>query len=866
MIKTALNYKAAGLSVIGCTDKRPVASSWIEYQTNIATDDDLNIMFKDRKAPQIAVICGAISGNLELIDIDDVDIVDEVWTAIVDLFDGQAPPLTFVKTQSGGAHIYYRCETIEGNLKLARKPIPNSKKIDVRIETRGEGGYAIAPPSPCYKLMHGDILNIKTIDADTRDDILDICRSYNLYFPKASAPKKITNIDPNEYRETPWDNYNADTSEPWEAILNSHGWERVPNLDTSERQFWKRPGTKNKTSANWHLSKRIFFVHSSSTILDSDKGHTPFSILAHYEHDGDFSEAAKHLIKNGYGTSFSPIERKLIDKCVLDMAGGTLFEKLESINFDDFSVLAEPIKAKVLDVVKATVEQKSLIFWSFNKQGNPVIQKNLLVNFLTHAGVYAVSQDRTSSSFKVVLIDKEKHIIKEIGQGKGIIEVLKDELDKINYKSLGVRKQDIINMLMSLSLTQWTTIATWLPTMTLDELNILRDDKDNIYHFFKNGYVHITKNETNLLQYETLNDDVLIWADSINPHKIEPVDFTHEQDFNKCDFYRFIKRLSGVPKKEDGTEYDLKDLSYEDSSKYIAFITTLGYLLTNYKDPSKPFAVVVAEDTAEQEKGGGTGKSLLIKAIRQLARVAILQGKEWKPDKSFAYQTVSLGTDIMCIEDTTRYFSFERIYNLITEGLVIEKKNKDALTLDYEVSPKIAITTNYDISGDGNHAKRRMRKILVSRYFCSDHSPLDEYSNRFFQDWDALDWNWFYNSLFFYAANYLKLDIQAFNETLNMKIKGIKTKYGDDFFSYMWNKVRVLGGETALIKDLFNDFKEEYQPSPKSWSGPRFSLALKYFCEKLGFEMVKETVTNRENQNRRSVSFKGNFEVLETEI
>jgi hypothetical protein len=59
------------------------------------------------------------------------------------LAPGLVARLVIVQTPKGGRHLYYRCATIAGNQKLAV-----SADRTVLIETRGEGGYAIIPPSP----------------------------------------------------------------------------------------------------------------------------------------------------------------------------------------------------------------------------------------------------------------------------------------------------------------------------------------------------------------------------------------------------------------------------------------------------------------------------------------------------------------------------------------------------------------------------------------------------------------------------------------------------------------------------------------------------------------------------------------------
>jgi len=44
------------------------------------------------------------------------------------------------------------------------------------------------------------------------------------------------------------------------------------------------------------------------------------------------------------------------------------------------------------------------------------------------------------------------------------------------------------------------------------------------------------------------------------------------------------------------------------------------------------------------------------------------------------------------------------LFSVVTEGLTLEKKNKDAIKIPFSKSPKIAITTNYAIKGSGTHS------------------------------------------------------------------------------------------------------------------------------------------------------------------
>ena len=68
--ETALNYLAAGLSVLPADKalKRPTMA-WKDYQQHRPTAAEVENWFSDRHNA-ICLICGKVSGNLEVIDFD----------------------------------------------------------------------------------------------------------------------------------------------------------------------------------------------------------------------------------------------------------------------------------------------------------------------------------------------------------------------------------------------------------------------------------------------------------------------------------------------------------------------------------------------------------------------------------------------------------------------------------------------------------------------------------------------------------------------------------------------------------------------------------------------------------------------------
>jgi len=156
------------------------------------------------------------------IDIDTKhDIVGGVVKDYADLIKEQAPTLldrlVVEKTPSGGYHFVGRCESPIRNLKLAK-----NKNHEAIIETRGDGGYFCAAPTPDYKLQRGTFEAIAEISPDELEILLDCARALNQEEKELPAP---TGIPHHSGGVTPFDAYDARTT-PGEtvALLESHGW------------------------------------------------------------------------------------------------------------------------------------------------------------------------------------------------------------------------------------------------------------------------------------------------------------------------------------------------------------------------------------------------------------------------------------------------------------------------------------------------------------------------------------------------------------------------------------------------------------------------------------------------------------------
>lgn len=134
------DFLASGLCVIPLRldgSKAPTVR-WKEYQTRLPSQGEIETWFTSSAG--VAVVCGVVSGGLEILDFDiDAETIFPKWSKLVDPTLANLP---VVKTPSGGYHVYYRCKSVCGNQKIAML------NDGVLIESRGQGGYVTTILSP----------------------------------------------------------------------------------------------------------------------------------------------------------------------------------------------------------------------------------------------------------------------------------------------------------------------------------------------------------------------------------------------------------------------------------------------------------------------------------------------------------------------------------------------------------------------------------------------------------------------------------------------------------------------------------------------------------------------------------------------
>jgi hypothetical protein len=342
VLNASLEWDTAGFSqvpILGDGSKG-AAAPWKEFQSRRPTREELIDWHGRGKSWGIGIPHGPVSGNSLALDFEE-ESAEAEWLALCDDhgFGALARSLPLIETPSGGRHRLLRCEggePVGGNKKLAHRLIPagpdavyqnggrsviiGGKTMPVvtvkgeqyakciLIETRGEGGYTVAPGSPAachpanrpYRFLSGSPSTVPVITAEELSALLSFARLLD------EAPVEVYRepAAPRLERDTsggkrPGDDF-SERGDPL-PYLEASGWRVVGSR--GETTTLCRPGKSRGISATWNANgSRYFYVFSSNGApFEPERGYSAFAVVAILDHNGDFAEAARRLGAEGWG-------------------------------------------------------------------------------------------------------------------------------------------------------------------------------------------------------------------------------------------------------------------------------------------------------------------------------------------------------------------------------------------------------------------------------------------------------------------------------------------------------------------------------------------------------------------------------------
>jgi len=347
------------------------------------------------------------------------------------------------------------------------------------------------------------------------------------------------------------------------------------------------------------------------------------------------------------------------------------------------------------------------------------------------------------------------------------------------------------------------------------KLDLLKDSKDKAYFVFKNCVAVVTKNGIKIKNHTEIEKP--IWKEQII-----------DRDFEKCkdsmggDFAQFVRNTTD-----------------KINPKFIANRKALGYLLHNHHNPINPKAIILNDsDININSAKGGRGKGLYLKAVSKLRTTTIEDGKIWTPYKNFAYQKIKPSTQVFVLEDLSKGFDFESLFPILTDGVTVERKNRDAYTIIAKDLPKLAITSNYAIDRDGGSFERRIHDIDLSGYYSCHHRPIDDFEVQFFDGWNSTQWSKFDNFMLDCVRLYLLKGLGTSSQSIKEKI--LRENMNSALWDYLEENIATITTKTFYSNSKFlNDISDYDNSTLGKFTAKGISSSLKKYCDFKGFVFEK---------------------------
>ena len=378
-------------------------------------------------------------------------------------------------------------------------------------------------------------------------------------------------------------------------------------------------------------------------------------------------------------------------------------------------------------------------FWIKSEKGNVTIIPVKFKDFLETHGFYKYTPDGSNNYIFIRI-------------SSNIIDTTTDDLIKDYVLNYLLEMDDLSIYNYFAERTKYFK-DDFLSLLSYKSIHFMEDDSTTSYLYFKNVALRITKENIDKIEYDSLNG--FVWKDQVI---LRNFDYCDAVD---CDYSRFIYNIS------EGND-----------NRVVAVESTIGFLLQGHKNAGYCPAVIIHDENDSEEPEGGTGKGLFVQGVSQLKKNVTIDGKAFFFEKSFAYQLVSVDTQILTFDDVKKGFEFERLFSIITEGITLEKKNKDAIKIPFEQSPKVVITTNYAIQGSGNSYERRKWELEFYAHYSKSFTPYDEFGKLFFSQWSEDEWCNFDNYMIKCLQLYLSkgLVLAPFKNLKNRKFEASTTR------------------------------------------------------------------------------------------
>jgi hypothetical protein len=410
------------------------------------------------------------------------------------------------------------------------------------------------------------------------------------------------------------------------------------------------------------------------------------------------------------------------------------------------------------------------------KTGKWVWEGNNIDPFLKNVGIS--KYDMTDKAQGMLARDEKTGIIRDIG-----VNAAWD----IVYNYVKNKSVSMSSELRDVYSKRFTDKSMAIYTGNKTSINLLWDTADVSYIPYRNGILKVTATTTELIPYDSRPE-----GDTWGSAPTLKRDWK-DAPYAGCEMETLVKHISG-------SELEDKDLA---SKRYDKIQIALGYMVTRYKEHTN-YAVIFTDETIQKDSGG-SGKSLLLKAVLHM-RYGYLREPNEEAATQFQFSVITKDMNILGIDETSTDFAFRDFFTKTTANWNVEHKFVDGKEIiPYEYAPKIMICTNNLPSGLGGSHERRKRIFEVSHHYHADGvddlTPYDEFGHRLYDDWGAEEWARFDAYMVHECLQkYMKVKKLCNGENVNVETKKLIYNVPEDIIEFFEDEYITLANEGVRLQ------------------------------------------------------------------
>lgn len=344
------------------------------------------------------------------------------------------------------------------------------------------------------------------------------------------------------------------------------------------------------------------------------------------------------------------------------------------------------------------------------------------------------------------------------------------------------------------------SLSHWVP-------NLLKDTSTESYVPYRNGVAIVNAKGVVVQPYYKIGAQ--IWEDRIIQR-----DFKIDRTMGMFEefFANVMGRGPNVKNRRRSKEFNRARWYY-------------GYMLQGTKRQSTARAWILYDINAGNS--GRSGKTIIGTAVGQIRSVVVIDGKRIDLNDRFAFQTVQPWTDVIFIDDPSKYTSIVPLFNMISGTTIADRKTISPIVKDL----KIMFASNWILEAQGSsEAGRQFVSQLSDHYIkiAKEKKTLqpivDTHGKEFYTDWDEKDWNRF-DTFSLECLRYHLSGHTPDNEIIgNSAILRFIQIHEEELFHALRRSLDeyarpIKGGGFSVVHGILTDVVAEYVPDNKVRKG-----------------------------------------------